>query len=963
MKKIIQNLLVFIVCVLPLVKGECQHDSDEEIKRFQEEFSQQYFNSILPNHESQNSLRKLQNSQEIQNIRVTLDFSYLDTLQLGITDKQKAYIQKISKIAAQFVTKLIKVKPLMGNNIYGSSLRCIDIAVPSNDQKTGVENSDLNLYIIYFNSGSSALANAASCFINPAYQRPTFGRVSFNIGYLTNTNPNSFKFQLDLQVLLHEIIHVLGFSSDSMQYWIDPDTQKPYKLSGISKINTYQTVRGFKTLILTSKNVTDIARKHYNCSQLIGMQIENQGGSGSAGSHWERTVIMNEIMTAQQVSIGATLSQFTIALLKDTGFWADVNVNIAGQILWGKNQGCDFYNQACQSSNKANYLEFVSSSQVEGCSLTNDGYGIGINDGFSDNCYYIQPYSNMLCTDLSNQNNSQTDLKLESYSTNSRCFMSTLTKPGMLGSFSSKSRCHESQCSSDFSTITISIRQLNITIECNQPGQSKAINYNNKKIGDLECPKNFNYFCSNNQQCINNCSSNGLCINKVCHCAEGFTGADCSISCLSFYENGNCVNNCSSGNYANPDKTCRSTCPDGYFGDTKTNLCQQCDFSCKQCNSSPSQSQSLQKNCTKCSLYKYLYQGNCLDSCPAGYYGDDLSQECKKCSQGCLSCENSEKCIQCDSNAGVILNQGICGSLNCDQFSNCNQCSSKTCLDCKSGFYLLNLNCVTPEQCGDGYYANKNTKLCEKCGDGCAKCSSKDLCNECAVGYRLSGGICTNCTYPCQKCDLINKSACQTCESGYFLYQNSTCVDKCPKNTYLDSVSQICYACQKGCVDCQNQLKCNQCEEISGYYLFDNQQCVLKGDCFSPCLVCQDPKNPKLCSKCQDGYALQDNLCVQQCKQGYYSQSVNGINTCLKCSDTCLQCSLQAEKCLSCSNEKVLYNDKCLTQCPKDYIKTNNNICKKAYDDTVINSSKNLSFYGIETAFIFGFLIIIIAFV
>ncbi|KAL4500329.1 hypothetical protein ABPG72_003280 [Tetrahymena utriculariae] len=131
-----------------------------------------------------------------------------------------------SQIAAQFVTKLIKVKLLLGNNIYGSNLRYIDISVPSKDQKTGVENSDLNLYIIYFNSGSSALANTASCFINPVNQRSTFGRISFNIGYLTNIKPNYFKFQLDLQVLLHEIINVLGFSSDSMQYWIDPETQK-----------------------------------------------------------------------------------------------------------------------------------------------------------------------------------------------------------------------------------------------------------------------------------------------------------------------------------------------------------------------------------------------------------------------------------------------------------------------------------------------------------------------------------------------------------------------------------------------------------------------------------------------------------------------------------------------------------------------------------------------------------------
>jgi len=36
------------------------------------------------------------------------------------------------------------------------------------------------------------------------------------------------------------------------------------------------------------------------------------------------------------------ISVFTIALLKDTGFYADVNENIAFPITWGKSKGCPF---------------------------------------------------------------------------------------------------------------------------------------------------------------------------------------------------------------------------------------------------------------------------------------------------------------------------------------------------------------------------------------------------------------------------------------------------------------------------------------------------------------------------------------------------------------------------------------------------------------------------------------------
>jgi len=33
------------------------------------------------------------------------------------------------------------------------------------------------------------------------------------------------------------------------------------------------------------------AKKHYNCDIVDGMPLENDGGGGSLGSHWERTAI------------------------------------------------------------------------------------------------------------------------------------------------------------------------------------------------------------------------------------------------------------------------------------------------------------------------------------------------------------------------------------------------------------------------------------------------------------------------------------------------------------------------------------------------------------------------------------------------------------------------------------------------------------------------------------------------
>ena len=36
-------------------------------------------------------------------------------------------------------------------------------------------------------------------------------------------------------------------------------------------------------------------RNYFNCQSLEGAYIEQQGGSGSAGSHFERRIFMNEV--------------------------------------------------------------------------------------------------------------------------------------------------------------------------------------------------------------------------------------------------------------------------------------------------------------------------------------------------------------------------------------------------------------------------------------------------------------------------------------------------------------------------------------------------------------------------------------------------------------------------------------------------------------------------------------------
>ena len=43
-------------------------------------------------------------------------------------------------------------------------------------------------------------------------------------------------------------------------------------------------------VISTSYIKQEQARIHFNCSNIMGVEIENQGGAGTASSHWEQRI-------------------------------------------------------------------------------------------------------------------------------------------------------------------------------------------------------------------------------------------------------------------------------------------------------------------------------------------------------------------------------------------------------------------------------------------------------------------------------------------------------------------------------------------------------------------------------------------------------------------------------------------------------------------------------------------------
>ena len=78
--------------------------------------------------------------------------------------------------------------------------------------------------------------------------------------------------------------------------------------------------------------------------------MENDGDDGSFGSHWEKTIIENEIMVGTSINHDAAFSVFTMAVLKDTNWYTINNESRVDPIFWGKGKGCDFVTKACQGT-------------------------------------------------------------------------------------------------------------------------------------------------------------------------------------------------------------------------------------------------------------------------------------------------------------------------------------------------------------------------------------------------------------------------------------------------------------------------------------------------------------------------------------------------------------------------------------------------------------------------------------
>ncbi|TNN18161.1 Leishmanolysin-like peptidase isoform 2 [Schistosoma japonicum] len=229
-----------------------------------------------------------------------------------------------------------------------------------------------NEYVIFVGSenkhgctSGTTLAYAGPCEMHPTTDRPIMGSINFCPQKMEVEEPGKTML---IGTAIHELAHAMGFTRSNFalmrepdgkprtprdpktgrpplnrehQYTANENTVKRIDRPWVSAAGSF--TKSFMSFVTPA--ILEEGRKHYNCRELDGIDIENEGGAGTQGSHFEKRTVGDETM-AGVTGVKTVLSRLTLAFFTDSGWW-DVDYSVAEPWLYGKNLGCTFVMQSC----------------------------------------------------------------------------------------------------------------------------------------------------------------------------------------------------------------------------------------------------------------------------------------------------------------------------------------------------------------------------------------------------------------------------------------------------------------------------------------------------------------------------------------------------------------------------------------------------------------------------------------
>ena len=415
-----------------------------------------------------------------------------------------------------------------------------------------------------------------------------------------------------------------------------------------------------------------------------------------------------------------------------------------------------------------------------------------------------------------------------------------------------------------------------------------------------------------------------------------------------------------------------------------TGLISPCHSDCKTCSENYTESNS---NCDSCKDENMnFFDGNCISSCPEGYYSLEKSssndkKQCKKCHDNCVTCNSGPlynnlniltnmKCINCKKDVdpndpNKFIEKYIQGNGNCFPIityteekiifdaSEINPGESeKTCLDYGKSIFYGDYQCSTKPS-NTFYVLNneENTGVVEYCDRACSTCNG-------------------------EKNSFTQDTNCIECSDGYFKTEdsNTNCIleNLIQENYFKNANDNIYYRCYINCKKCSNffdtennNMNCDEC--IENYYFIyntnncynmdfiqDNNNYYFSSDdnkfhkCYSSCSKCNvgGTYNNHNCEECINNYYFEDNTknCynISYVDNGYYLDNYTLSDGELPKFKKCY------ENCSTCYNYLIDDEMNC-NLCKANYYKINGT--NNCYKDDILSKGyylKNNLFFSCE---------------
>ncbi|KRX00137.1 hypothetical protein PPERSA_10636 [Pseudocohnilembus persalinus] len=483
-------------------KHNCVHEQKQEHWKAHQQEQESVFQQEIMIQQQQERKFQHKEASDWQAIRFHVDYSNI--MNNGIPEESIDFIKNKMIPAAQayfestFLVHRLE-SPIVPSKYYTSrGYKCNgEVEIPESIYG-GVEDADMVMIITAgYDEGENYLAYASKCHQYEREidsKRPTLGFFRINASFLEK-DLNAQRWFTWVETAIHEMMHAMGFSSYQFKNFLNNGGQ-------VGQFNGQNFFMGHNTVAY--------GKSYFKCN-FNGVPLEQNGGSGSAGSHWERTALGNEGMTASDFG-DAVFSKFTLNLFRDSG-WYEYNESNAQELAWAKGGGCDTMKGLCDKT----IPEHTCTVGNQGCSFDYSAAGVCvIQDSFAPDCPFYMGYSNGNCQ----YGDYMTKIAARvggAVNYDSRCWD---IKSQTAGYSNLADSCFESSCVDG----QVSVKVDGKWQTCKQEGD---LIYGKNVV--LECPE-FDTFCIVESNCDNSCTAQGTCINGTCQCYKGYAGDSCQLA-------------------------------------------------------------------------------------------------------------------------------------------------------------------------------------------------------------------------------------------------------------------------------------------------------------------------------------------------------------------------------------------------------------------------------------------------